>query len=758
MNLMKNYITIISKSGFIIALALWLCACADLDMPNDGRVSYDTIFSNYTYTKRYFTKCIAIPAVGFTYDGSSPLASYCDEAQDASDMVSGGVYNWYNNLLSPTNNPLGNAWGTYYTLIGSCNTFLKYMNDPKLSVEFSNPDEKNGFIAQVRVARAYYYLQLIKRYGGVPIIDTPYEIGHDFSKDKRSSFEEVADFIISECNMALATKETEGSSVGFRWAISNDEQGIITRAFAYAVKSQTALYAASPLWNTGSKYTWEKATTITKEALDQCLAHGFQLYNTPVDPGVAQNPYAYYFITPADGSRSWDKETIYQSSARSLVWQYAGLPITAGMSKAGPGPSQELVDSYEMQATGQPPILGYSDASHLKPVPNPASGYDANQPYTGRDPRFYASIYYNGAPQNLNTISNIPFTVGVGTIMGTNGNNGVDITKYDKYWEIWSRSGEEAMFSSMLHGNIPNGINVTLEFDYQLSADLPSNWFIFFKDVYANNQVMGLPLKATNGIDPDNDKLWAHFSANLWYVIGWGWGKDNTDYDVQLLFYFRESKSRRLLLKNYRIVVESAPTLVETAVGGNCGISNLVNDVRFTRTGYYMRKFNNYKSDNMLNADGYMRIFRLAELYLNFAEAAYQSAGPDAPVASTVGGGSISARDAVNAVRERANMPDFPAGMAKTDFETKYRNERRVELAFEEHRFFDVRRWKILNQTDGFVSGMKITNNGSVQSYQRIKLADRGTNADKYLIFPINTDEVQKMETYTGGTWQNPGW
>ena len=50
----------------------------------------------------------------------------------------------------------------------------------------------------MRVARGFYYLQLIKRYGGVPLIDTPYETNHDFSKDKRASFEECADFIISK--------------------------------------------------------------------------------------------------------------------------------------------------------------------------------------------------------------------------------------------------------------------------------------------------------------------------------------------------------------------------------------------------------------------------------------------------------------------------------------------------------------------------------------------------------------------------------
>ena len=65
-------------------------------------------------------------------------------------------------------------------------------------------------------------------------------------------------------------------------------------------------------------------------------------------------------------------------------------------------------------------------------------------------------------------------------------------------------------------------------------------------------------------------------------------------------------------------------------------------------TDYYMRKFNNFKSGIGQDADGLMRIFRLAELYLNFAEAAYQAVGPDGQVVSKVGAEALSARDAVN--------------------------------------------------------------------------------------------------------------
>jgi hypothetical protein len=128
-------------------------------------------------------------------------------------------------------------------------------------------------------------------------------------------------------------------------------------------------------------------------------------------------------------------------------------------------------------------------------------------------------------------------------------------------------------------------------------------------------------------------------------------------------------------------------------------------------------------------------------------------------VASAVGGPSLSAFDAVNTVRARASMPPLNAGLSKEDFEKRYRNERRVELVFEEHRFFDVRRWKILNETDDFVTGMRITKNTDNSfTYNRIKLANRGTNSDKYLLYPIKQSEVLKMKEFTGISWQNSGW
>jgi hypothetical protein len=151
-------------------------------------------------------------------------------------------------------------------------------------------------------------------------------------------------------------------------------------------------------------------------------------------------------------------------------------------------------------------------------------------------------------------------------------------------------------------------------------------------------------------------------------------------------------------------------------------------------------------------------MFRLAEMYLNFAEAAYQATGNPETAINIGNGMSMSARDAVNAIRRRVGMPDIPAGLSKDEFEKRYRNERRVELAYEGHRYFDVRRWKIMEQSERYVTGMRITKNddGSF-NYQRISF-ERDSYKEKLYFYPIPQGEIDKMFTHTGLDWQNPGW
>jgi hypothetical protein len=105
------------------------------------------------------------------------------------------------------------------------------------------------------------------------------------------------------------------------------------------------------------------------------------------------------------------------------------------------------------------------------------------------------------------------------------------------------------------------------------------------------------------------------------------------------------------------------------------------------RTGYYMRKFVDPSLDpQFVNQDIPFRHIRYAEVLLNYAEACIEE---------NTGSDLADARTSINMIRTRAGQPDIAAGLSQAALRAAVRHERRIELAFENHRFFDVRRWVI---------------------------------------------------------------
>jgi hypothetical protein len=733
---MKNKL---SHSIKILTFLIAAAACTDLEMASDGRDSLGSIFANYTKARSYYQSIIGdVPAVGSELQYGTLLSSFSDEAQDVEDVSSAQVSYWYKGLVAASFNPLTvsfNPWSNYFVTIRRCNTFLQSMDDPQMLAFDIDETEKSSWMAQVRVMRAFAYLQLMKRYGAAPIMDTPKEVEADYSAMVRNSVEEVTDFILADCDAALATPENESTNTAFRWKLTAGDVGVISRAFAWAVKSEAALCAASPLfYQSGSKYTWSEAAEVTRAALAACLEHGFVLYSATVLPTVAQNSYAYYFIQ-SDPSRTRDKETIFESSQRLSIWKDHGTAgVWHGVTSAGSCPSQELVDAYE--TTDGKPVLNlnkpYNDADHLDPNYNEDNTlYNRNDPYANRDPRFYASIYYNGAPR---TLVNEPVSPvfgnpsPAGSLRVTSGAEGETIIR------VLAQSN-----SAYVETDLFPIADDTIFFSFQYKSDRTSS-----KVTLQAKKDLVLNLPSTGE--------WKDFEINI--TENGGFGSAGVAGMTTLRLLPREVANYQISMRNLRVGPKNfvPPPAVETFAGGNSELRD--NGLTNTRTGYYLRKYNNHRSDVNVDEDGYMKIYRLGELYLNFAEAAYNAVGPDAKV------DGMSAIEAVNAVRTRAGMPPLPAGMSKEDFEKRYRNERRVELAFEEKRFFDVRRWKILGETDRLVTGMKITKNPQDEtfSYQRIKLSPRSCSDEKFLLFPINQAEVAKMNALTGGAWQNPGW
>lgn len=192
-------------------------------------------------------------------------------------------------------------------------------------------------------------------------------------------------------------------------------------------------------------------------------------------------------------------------------------------------------------------------------------------------------------------------------------------------------------------------------------------------------------------------------------------------------------------------------TLVEIFEGGKNGlpIQNA------TTTGYYLRKYvNNNVSfepgETTTNQQHNWILFRYAEILLNYAEAMVNAYGdPDVKVTYT-----LSAREAVNLVRKRGDvgMPDYPMGMSKTDFLKRLKNERRVEFAFEGQRFWDLRRWKDLDDMKSIYK-VKVTKQTDGILYKK-ELLTTYKIEDKMYFYPIANSEIFKNHKLE----QNTGW
>lgn len=196
---------------------------------------------------------------------------------------------------------------------------------------------------------------------------------------------------------------------------------------------------------------------------------------------------------------------------------------------------------------------------------------------------------------------------------------------------------------------------------------------------------------------------------------------------------------------------------IETFIPGGRDSRDGSDNWNTSKTGYYLRKFLNddYPIQNPWGNAGFQpwNYFRYAEILLNYAEAANEAYGPD--VLPT--GATMSARQALNLVRSRASveMPEIPAGRSKDDFRNDVRYERRVELAFEEHRFYDVRRWKIAETTENVPAyGVTITKNGSTFTYTRKEALSDRRFEEKHYWLPIPRAEILssngKLEQNTG--------
>lgn len=501
-------------------------------------------------------------------------------------------------------NVAGQIYKNMYEGIRKANIFLENIHITPLSAEFTQTT-KDRWIGEATFLRAFYHFQLMRIYGPVPIMDYSAGVADDFSKIRRKPLDECVNFVIDECDKAIALLPMN--------VVQTRDIGRPTAAASLALKARVLLYNASPLWNGNPDFRsfadnegtklfpqqydenkWDLAALAAKDCIEKCEAAGYHLFRNYTDP--VKN-YQQLFI------ENNNPEVLFaRNSGRDGWMEKCAFPGSLG-GWDGWNPTQGQIDAYEMD-NGIAPITGYGTDG--TPIINVASGYvetgyavgdeprgrwldGTRNMYVRRDPRFYATINFNGA---------------------------FFVNRRVQFWE----SGADGM------------------------------------------------------------------------------GGDGRDYNT---------------------------------------------------TGYLLKKF--IDPGVSLTEQRYSLktwiFFRLGEMYLNYAEALNEADGATGDVYK-----------AINAIRDRAGMPFLPASLTKEEMRNRIRNERRVELAFETHRYFDCHRWKIAEQTDkARVYGMNVAAGTSLKDddfYKRTLIETRVFQTPKHYLFPIPQDEIDKNPSIA----QNPGW
>lgn len=304
------------------------------------------------------------------------------------------IYTYENNSIHYFNNdvwsPLkrvDDAWN-FWDGIRSANSFLESFNQDALKrFEYNdNYDEmiekSSMFPFEVRFLRAFFYFELAKRYGDVPLLLRTYT-EDEINTVKQESFDRVIDFIVSECDEVSKTLPLKQSDF---W----NETGRITKGAALALKSRALLYAASKLHNPENlSEKWEKAA---KAAYDVIELNVYSMPNIDKD-----NLYS----TSGGNSILTSPQLILErrSGSKTNTFEARNQPMGYEGSKIGGGntPTQNLVDAFEM-ADGT--TFDWNNPEHVKNI-----YFDAKGKQT-RDPRLYLNVLHNGSTwlkQNVET-------------------------------------------------------------------------------------------------------------------------------------------------------------------------------------------------------------------------------------------------------------------------------------------------------------------------------------------------------------------
>lgn len=362
---MKHFIYILIGG----LLCLTACKKSNIEQTPLEKWTDDVIFdptdSLGNYAKNFLNDIYTLLPTGYnrigTTFGTVTSSDILDAATDdaISSKASSNIESFTNGRISAFS-LVDDAWDKNYKGIRKVNMFLA--NIGKVPFLNSMIVEKNYWIAESRFLRAMFYFEMVKRYGGVPLLGDKVLGLEDDLSFKRNTTEECTQYILSEIE---AIKDQLRPN-----PVQDADLGRISKAAALALKSRLLLYLASPQYNPGNDQAkWLAAATAAKDLMTLNSAIGLE------------SSFLNVFLTRKN------KEVIlgYQRTVNmSVEKDNAPIGYTDAVASNGlTSPTQELVDAYEMK--------------NGKAITDPTSGYNPANPYTGRDPRFDKTIFYNGS-------------------------------------------------------------------------------------------------------------------------------------------------------------------------------------------------------------------------------------------------------------------------------------------------------------------------------------------------------------------------
>lgn len=353
-------------SALMLSAVLTSCSFLDFD-ETQGLKSKDDMYKYYNSIEQMLSNV-------YSYMPDELKASVMRDcgSDDAENGNSSSAYQYFNNGSWSAVNTVDDSW-TLYRGIRAANGFIEEVAEVDLSryehnASYDNWMKKLAFFPyEARVLRANYFFELARRYGDIAM---PLEVLEPEQANVigKTDFADVIEFIVEEC-------DTCAKYLPQTYQGQPDNQiGRMTKGFAKALKSKALLYAASPLHNADSDAAmWKRSASA---ALDI------------IDDGV-------YALDPSDCANTILSPEVVMVviGGDSRTFEQKNFPIrfTEGARTGATAvfPSQNLVDAFETVG-GYKVILTEDGWISEDPA------FDATQPYSGRDPRFYRTVLSDG--------------------------------------------------------------------------------------------------------------------------------------------------------------------------------------------------------------------------------------------------------------------------------------------------------------------------------------------------------------------------